>query len=83
MNWTMVLIFLLSSFPIGVFGASFIEENINYILHHTSFQLPATTHARIRLPPLLGLPCHWLAVFGRSRAGESHFVEGSVEGEQL
>lgn len=31
MNWMIVLIFLIYSFPMGVFGANFIEENIaNY-----------------------------------------------------
>lgn len=43
----MVFIFLLSSFPIGVFGANFIEENMQlYIIPH----IISTRHDDAHLP---------------------------------
>ena len=64
----MVLIFLLSSLPIGVFGANFIEENIRlYIISIIS------THTRTRAPRFFSvcLGTSWLFLDGVEQEGGS------------
>jgi len=90
----MVLIFLLSSLPIGVFGANFIEENIRlYIISTSDYKLYQhqiiyyihhfNSHTNTHPPLLLSWLGDWLAVFGWGGAGGRQLVLGCVEGEQF